>query len=123
MAPAPSHGYQKQARRQGVWRQVSADAASQARTAEVMSPEGTNLVLATNVPDVELDILVGDSLDVEADSRNGRDILSELELVENSGLASGVETEHEEAHFLGSEEPAHNLGELATHGYGLVRKG
>ncbi len=88
-----------------------------------MSPEGTNLVLAAYIPDVELDILVGDSLDVEADSGNSGDILSKLELVENGGLAGGVETEHEQAHFLGSEDLAHNLGDLTTHGCGLVRKG
>ena len=33
---------------------------------EVMSPEGTELVLATDIPHSELDVLVLDSLDVEA---------------------------------------------------------
>ena len=32
---------------------------------EVMSPEGTDLVLTTDIPDGELDVLVLDSLDVE----------------------------------------------------------
>lgn len=33
---------------------------------EVMSPQRTDLVLTTNIPDGELDILVLDSLDVES---------------------------------------------------------
>lgn len=85
-----------------------------------MSPKRTDLVLATDIPDVKLDILVGDGLDVEADGGNGGDVLAELELVEDGGLAGGVEAEHEEAHFLGSEDLAHDFGELATHGYGCV---
>lgn len=48
-----------------------------------MSPKRTDLVLTTNVPDVELCVLVGDGLDVEADGGNGGDILVELELVKN----------------------------------------
>lgn len=50
-----------------------------------MSPEGSDLVLTTDVPDVELDILVGHALDVESDSRNGSHILvAKFEFVENS---------------------------------------
>lgn len=85
-----------------------------------MPPQRTNLVLTTDIPDVKLDILVGDSLDVEADGRNGGDVLAELELVENGGLAGGVETEHEQSHFLGSEDLAHHLGELGTHDCGFL---
>lgn len=69
-------------------------------TAEVMPPQRSNLVLATNIPDVKLDVLVRDSLDVEADSRDGGDVLAELELVEDSCLSGGVETEHQQAHLL-----------------------
>jgi hypothetical protein len=85
-------------------------------TAKVMPPERTDLVLTTDIPDVELDVLVGDALDVEANGGNGGNVLAELELVEDGGLSGGVETEHEEAHFLGSEDLAHHLGQLATHG-------
>jgi hypothetical protein len=49
-----------------------------------VSPQGTDLVLAADVPDVELCVLVRDCLDVEADSGNGGDVLVELELVEDS---------------------------------------
>jgi len=48
-----------------------------------MPPERTDLVLSTDVPDVELGVLVGDCLNVEADCRNGGDILVELQLVKN----------------------------------------
>lgn len=50
----------------------------------VVSPEGPNLVLAADVPHVELDILIGDALDVEADSRDSGDVLvAEFQFVEN----------------------------------------
>ena len=50
---------------------------------EVVPPQRSNLVLPAYVPNIEFHILVGHGLDVEADSRNGRDVLVELELVEN----------------------------------------
>jgi hypothetical protein len=85
-------------------------------TAEIMPPKRTNLVLATNIPHVELYIFVGHSLDVETNGWEGRDILPKLELVQNSGLSGGIKTEHEQAHFLRSEDLTHHLGELASHG-------
>lgn len=48
-----------------------------------MAPKRTDLVLSTHIPDVELGVLVGDGLDVEANGRNGCDVLVKLELVEN----------------------------------------
>ena len=53
-------------------------------TREVVSPERTDLVLATDVPYVELCVLVCDGLDVEADGGDGGDVLVKLELVEDS---------------------------------------
>jgi hypothetical protein len=52
-------------------------------TREVVSPQGTDLVLASDIPDVELGVLVCDGLDVEADGGDGCDVLVELELVED----------------------------------------
>ena len=46
-------------------------------------------VLAADVPDREAQVLVLDGLDVEADGRDGRDHLAELQLVEDRGLAFG----------------------------------
>jgi hypothetical protein len=67
------------------------------RAGVIVAPEGSNLVLTTDVPHVEFDVLVRDSLNVEANwrtsviaeagprhertSRDGRDGLVELQLV------------------------------------------
>jgi hypothetical protein len=48
-----------------------------------MPPERANLILPTDIPHIELDILIRDRFDVEADSRDGRDVLVEPELVQN----------------------------------------
>ena len=53
-----------------------------------MSPKRPNLILSTNIPNIETCVLVRDGLDVEADGRNGVDFACgarrELEGVENS---------------------------------------
>lgn len=46
-----------------------------------MTPEWSNLVLATDIPDCEGDVLILDSLDVESDGRNSRHDLTKLEFV------------------------------------------
>lgn len=43
---------------------------------EIMSPERTDLVLSTDIPHGELDVLVFDSLDVETWRRSGRELAS-----------------------------------------------
>lgn len=54
-------------------------------TGVVVSPEGSNLVLTTDIPDIELDILVSHAFDIESNCRNGGDVLvAEFELIENS---------------------------------------
>lgn len=40
-----------------------------------MPPERSNLILATHVPHIELDILIRDTLDVESDGGNSGDVL------------------------------------------------
>jgi len=67
---------------------------------EIMPPKRSDLVLPTNIPHCELDVLVLDSLNVEADCGNGGDNFTELELVENSGLSGGVKTNHQNSHLL-----------------------
>jgi len=67
---------------------------------EVMSPERADLVLTTDIPHRELDVLVLHSLDVEANSGDGCDNLAELELVEDGGLSGGIKTNHENSHLL-----------------------
>jgi len=56
----------------------------------------------------------------EADGGDGRHDLAKLELVEDGGLAGGVEADHEDAHFLLAEELAEQLGDRAA---GTKRRG
>ena len=53
-------------------------------TREVVSPKRTDLVLTTDIPDVELGVLVCDSLDIEANRRDCCYILVKLEFVKDS---------------------------------------
>ena len=80
-----------------------------------MPPQGPNLILAADVPHIELDVLVGDGLDVEADGGDGGDVLAQFKLVQNRSLPGSVEAQHQKAHLLGPEDLAHHLGKLATH--------
>lgn len=48
-----------------------------------MSPERSDLILPSYVPHVELNVSIGNGLDVEADGRDGRHRLVQLELVED----------------------------------------
>ena len=49
-------------------------------------PERPNFVLPSHVPHGEVDVLVLNRLDVEANGRDGGDDLTELELVQDRGL-------------------------------------
>mmetsp|Transcript_42278 Transcript_42278/g.135353 ORF Transcript_42278/g.135353 Transcript_42278/m.135353 type:complete len:207 (+) Transcript_42278:281-901(+) len=62
------------------------------RVLEVVPPEGTDLVLAADIPHGETDVLVLHGLDVEPDGGDGGDDLAELELVQNGGLTGRVKT-------------------------------
>jgi hypothetical protein len=79
-------------------------------TREVVSPQRTDLVLASNIPDVKLGVLVCDGLDVEADGGDGCDVLVELELIENGcarvkvGPDIGIELSYWS--FLQRQDPA-----------------
>ena len=59
---------------------------------KVMSPERANLILSTDVPHRERNVLVLHGLDVETDRRNRRHDLTELELVQDGRLTGGIET-------------------------------
>lgn len=48
-----------------------------------MSPKRADLVLSTNIPDIELDILIGNRLDVESDGRNGGNVLVKFQFIED----------------------------------------
>jgi len=82
---------------------------------EVVPPEGADLVLSSDVPHGEGNVLVLDSLDVEADRGDRGYNLTKLELVQNSSFTSGVETDHENAHLFFAKEAAEELGDRETH--------
>ena len=52
-------------------------------TGKIVPPQRPYLILPSHVPHVELDILIGDGLDVEADGGDGGDVGVELELIED----------------------------------------
>lgn len=65
-----------------------------------MSPQRSDLVLATNIPHVEFDVLVRHRLDVESHRGDRRHILAQLQLVQNRRLARSVKPQHQQPHFL-----------------------
>lgn len=46
-----------------------------------MPPKRPNLVLSSHIPNIELDVLICDRLNVEADGRDGGDLGVELQFV------------------------------------------
>jgi len=67
---------------------------------EIMPPQRSDLVLTTDIPHCELNVLVLDGLDVEADCGDGGDNFTKLELVQDSGLSGGIETNHQNSHLF-----------------------
>lgn len=82
---------------------------------EVVSPQRTDLVLTTDIPHGELDVLVLNSLDVEANSGDGGDDFTKLQLVQNGGFTGGIETDHENSHLLLPPQLVENLRKGETH--------
>ena len=68
----------------------------------VVSPEKSDLVLTTDIPHIERDVFVLDSLDVEADGGDCVNDLTEFEFVEDGSLASGIEANHKNTHLAGA---------------------
>ena len=81
----------------------------------VVAPQQTDLVLTTDIPHIERDVLVFDGLDVEADRGDGVDDLAEFHLVEDGGFAGGVEADHEDTHFFGADHAFPDFGEKGAH--------
>lgn len=80
-----------------------------------MSPQRSNLILSSNIPNIELNVLVCNSLDVKSDGWDGGDVLVQAQSVEDCGLSGGIETQHQQSHLLRSEDLSHHLGELGAH--------
>merc|ERR1719436_2192162 len=81
----------------------------------IVAPKGADLVLATNIPDREADVLVFNRLHVEADGWDCCDHFSELELVEDGSLTRSIETHHEDPHLLAAQHALPQLSECETH--------
>ena len=64
-----------------------------------MLPERPELVLAIDVPDGELDVLVLEGLNVEPDRRDGLDELVLLQLEQDRRLPGSVESERYDPHL------------------------
>ena len=64
---------------------------------EVVVPQVAKLELAADVPAVKREVLVLESLHVEADCWDCVHCLVQFQLVEDGGLAGGVEAEHQKA--------------------------
>merc|ERR1719313_1952482 len=86
------------------------------RVLVVMAPQRADLILATDVPDSEADVLVLNSLDVEPDGRDRCHDLTKLQLVQNRGLTCGVKADHEDAALLLAEHPLPETRESQPHG-------
>merc|ERR1719515_88698 len=86
------------------------------RVLVIVAPERTNLVLATDVPDGEADVLVLNGLDVEADRGDRSHHLPELQLVQDRGLPSRVQADHEDSHLLLAEHALPDAREGEPHG-------
>ncbi|EEQ37837.1 ADP-ribosylation factor 1 [Clavispora lusitaniae ATCC 42720] len=82
---------------------------------EVVSPQWSDLVLSTDIPNGEGNVLVLNGLDVETNSRNGGHNLTKLQLVQDGGLTSGVQADHQDSHFLVTKKVGKQLGERQTH--------
>ena len=79
---------------------------------EIVAPQGTDLVLTSDIPHGEADVLVLNSLNVETNGGNGGNDLTELELVQDGGLSGGIKTDHQDPHLLLSTE---ELGKNVPH--------
>jgi len=66
---------------------------------EVMAPEWTNLVLSSNIPHGEGDVLVLNGLNIEADGWDSGDDFTKLELVQNGSLTGGIQSDHKNTHL------------------------
>merc|ERR1719222_1497539 len=80
-----------------------------------MDENGPNHQPRTDVPHSKVDVLVLHSLHVESNRRNSRDNLAQLQLVQNGGLTSSIETNHQNSHLLLANKALEQLSKNRTH--------
>ncbi len=82
----------------------------------VVPPEGPYNRLPTDIPDGEVDVLVGDRLHVETDGWDGDSGFTQLQSIQHGGFTGGVETHHEDPHVAFEvEETLPYGGKYETH--------
>ena len=79
----------------------------------VMAPERSDPILATDVPDCEIDVLVLDGLNIETDGRYRGDVLTQLQLVQYGSLACRIQSDHEDADVSFGDEALEDTCEVA----------
>jgi len=83
---------------------------------EIVSPERADLVLPSDIPHSEGDVLVLDRLDIEADGRDCGNDFAKLELVQDGRLTSSVESNHQNTHLPLAQEASKSFRKQETHG-------
>lgn len=82
------------------------------RARVIVPPEGADLVLAPDIPHIELDIFVSNRLHVEAYGGDGGDRLAQFQFVQDGGFTSRVQTQHQDPHLLVTEDLGQHLAHL-----------
>jgi hypothetical protein len=67
---------------------------------KVVSPHFPKTLLATNIPHCKSYIFVGHFFNIKANCWNRCQLFPKFQLVEDGGLSGGIETNHEDSHFL-----------------------
>lgn len=83
---------------------------------EVVSPQRSDLVLSTDIPHGEGNVLVLDGLNVETNGWDGGDDLAKLQFVQDGGFTGGIQTNHQYSHLFVAKEVAEQLTERQSHG-------
>merc|ERR1712216_544378 len=65
----------------------------------IVPPQLTDLVLAADIPDIEVNVLVLNGLDIEANGWDRCHHLTQLQLVQDRSLPCCVKTNHQHAHL------------------------
>lgn len=82
---------------------------------EIMPPQRSNLILSSDIPDCERNVLVLDRLHIKTNGRDSGDNFTEFKLVKDGCFTSSIETDHKDSHFLLAEEAIKELGDGKTH--------
>ena len=102
------------AKRSGSFVQID-DEDNRLTSGEIVAPEHANPVSASDVPHLQSDVLVLDTLDIETDRGDRARDLAQLQLVEDRGLARCVQADHYDAGFMFGEQAGIKRREADAH--------